>query len=56
MSMVEVVVVEDEEDNALCGDLVHWNDLVVLGPNGCPRHTSRNPRKLVSIFQCECMM
>ena len=47
---MEVVV--DEEDNALCGDLVHRNDPVVRGPDGCPRH--RNPLKLVSICQCEC--
>ena len=49
---MEVVV--DEEDNVLCGDLVHWNDLVVRCPDGCTR--PRNPRKLVLICQCECMM
>ena len=54
LSLMEVEVVVDEEDDALCCDLVHQGDLVVLGPDGCPRH--RNPRKLVLICQCECMM
>ena len=34
-------VVVDVEDDALCGDLVHRGDLVVWGPDGCPRH--QNP-------------